>query len=390
MRKGQSGINAAILIAIILGLIVLYVVYLPTSEREKLLLNKTTTDGNGEGDDDDNVLLLEYPKSLDRIGKIDEKEIPNVYLFKSTDAEEIEKINPFVVRNGVFDKKDMITSFSIDNLENVEEVILSFTAKKYKGILTIQLNGKIIYEREITSEIAEPVKLSKSLLDKENSLKFSVSSVGFRFWTTNEYSLENVKITGDITDVTRQKSQNIFSLAQTEYNNLDKVTLKFIPYCKGVADVGMLDISVNNHNIFSAVPVCDDPYKQVIPLGTVNAGENFIVFSTGKGSYSIEQISLNFEVEETKKKIYYFEINESTWEEIEEDDSAVMLKFMFIDDNKNKRADVSINGHLTNIDQEDEYYSRNIRNWVSEGNNYIEIRPRTVLEIQELRVEIEE
>ena len=389
MRKGQSGINAAILIAIILGLIVLYVVYLPTSEREKLLLNKTTTGGNGE-EEDDNVLLLEYPKSLDRIGKIDEKEIPNVYLFKSTDAKEIEKINPFVVRNGVFDKKDKIASFSIDNLENVGNVMLSFTAKKHKGVLTIQLNGKIIYESEIASEIAEPVKLSKSLLERENALKFSVSSVGFRFWTTNEYSLENVKVIGDITDVTRQKSQNVFSLAQTEYNNLEKITLKFIPYCKGVADVGMLDILVNNHNIFSAVPVCDDPYKQVIPLGTVNAGENFIVFSTSKGSYSIEQISLNFEVEETKKKIYYFEINESTWGRIEEDNNAVMLKFMFVDDNKNKRADVSINGHLTNIDQEEEYYSRNIRNWVGEGNNYIEIRPRTVLEIQELRVEIED
>jgi len=389
MRKGQSGINAAILIAIILGLIVLYVVYLPTSEREKLLLNKTSTSSSG-GEDDDDVLLKKYPKSLDKISKIDEKDLPNVYLFKSTEAKEIEKINPLVVRNGVFDKKDKITTFSIDNLDTVDKVLLSFAAKKRKGILMIKLNGVAIYEGEIVGEVAEPVKLRKSLLEKDNTLEFSVSSVGFRFWSTNEYSLENIKITGDITDETRQKSQNIFSLTKSEYNNLEKVTLKFVPYCKAVADVGILDVLVNNHNIFSAVPVCDDPYKQAVPLGTLNAGENFIVFSTGKGSYSIEQIRLNFEVEETKKKIYYFEINESTWEEIEDDDKGVLLKLTFVDDGENKRADVSINGHLTSIDQEEVFYSRNIKNWVEEGNNYVEIRPRTDLEIQELRVEMED
>ena len=389
MRKGQSGINAAILIAIILGLIVLYVVYLPTSEREKLLLNKTTTSSNGEEEDED-VLLLEFPKSLDKISRIDEKELPNVYLFKSTQAKEIETINPLVVRNGVFDKKDKTATFSIDNVENVDKILLSFAAKNRKGILMIKLNGETIYEGEIADEIADPVKLRKSLLEKENTLEFSVSSVGFRFWSTNEYSLENIKIIGDITDVTRQKSQNIFSLSQTEYNNLEKVTLKFIPYCGSIKDIGMLDISVNNHNMFSAVPVCDDSCKQVIPLGTLNAGENFIVFSTSRGSYSIEQIRLDFEVEDTKKKIYYFEINESTWEEIDDDDRDVMLKLAFVDDDENKRADISINGHLTSVDQEEASYSRNIRNWVEEGNNYIEIRPRTDLEIRELRVEMEE
>ena len=133
MRKGQSGINAAILIAIILGLIVLYVVYLPTSEREKLLLNKTTSSGNGGGEEDEDVLLLEFPKSLDKVSSIDEKDLPNVYLFKSTQAKEIETINPLVVRNGVFDKKDKTATFSIDNVENVDKILLSFAAKIAKA-----------------------------------------------------------------------------------------------------------------------------------------------------------------------------------------------------------------------------------------------------------------
>jgi hypothetical protein len=389
MEKGQSGINAAVLVAIVLGLIVLYVIYLPTSEREGFLLNKTTDSNTGGGEDED-VLLLEFPKRLDKVEEIDTEELPNVYLFKSTEAKEIERINPFSVRNGVFDKKDKSVSFSIDNLENVDNVLLSFTAKKRKGTLIIKLNGNVIYEKVIESEIVEPVRLKKSLLERSNTLEFSVSPVGWKFWSTNEYMLDDIKITGDITDVTRQKSQNVFSITQTEYNNLEKVTLKFIPYCSSAGDVGILDVLVNNHNIFSAVPVCDDPYKQVIPLGVLNAGENFIVFQTSKGSYSIEQIVLEFDVKETKKTIYYFEINESNWERINNNDLDVRLKIEFVDDEENKMADLSINGHLTSIDQEERYYSRSIRNWVEEGNNYIEIRPKTVLEIRELRVEIED
>ena len=389
MNKGQSGVNAAILVAIILALIVLYVVYLPTSEREKLLLNKTTYESNVDEEDED-LLLLEYPKRLDKVDDVDKTQLPNVYLFKSTQANEIERINPFSVRNGVFDEKSRTVDFSIDNIENVDDVLLSFTAKKHKGVLIINLNGETIYEKEVSSEVVEPVRLKKSILNKDNTLEFRASSVGLKFWSTNEYSLDDVKITGDITDVSRQKSQNVFTLTQTEYNNLEKATLKFIPYCSSTQEVGKLDVSVNNHNIFSAVPVCDDSYKQIIPLGTINAGENFIVFSTSKGSYSIEQIELEFDVEETKKTIYYFEINESTWDEIEDEDKDVKLKIQFVDDEENKRADLNINGHLTSIDQEEASYSKSIRNWAEEGNNYIEIKPKTTLEIKELRVKIEE
>lgn len=386
-KKGQSGMNAAILVAIILGLIILYIVYLPTADKEKLFYNKTSSKSSSE--ESENTLLLEYPKRLDKVEDIDKKEIPNVYLLKTTQAKEIEKFNPFSIRNGVFDKKDRTFTFSVDNLENSDNFLLSFNAKKYKGTLMVRLNDEIIYENIITSGSPEPVSLKKDLLKEENTLEFGVSSVGFRFWSTNEYSLENLKITADFTDISRQKSQNVFTLTQTEYNNLEKVNLRFVPYCSGITEVGMLDISVNNQNVFSAVPVCDDPYKQIIPVNFVNAGENFIVFSTGKGSYSIEQIEMEFDVKDTKRSIYYFEVNDTNWEKILDGDD-VILEMEFVDDEENKRADVNINGHYTNIDQEEKDYSKIINNRLEEGNNYIEIKPKTILEIKELKIYIED
>ena len=41
MKKAQGGLNAAVLVAVIAGLIILYILFLPESEREQLLENKT-------------------------------------------------------------------------------------------------------------------------------------------------------------------------------------------------------------------------------------------------------------------------------------------------------------------------------------------------------------
>ena len=198
MRKAQGGINAAVLVAIITGLIILYILFLPEDEREGILENKSvkkTT--NGDDDEDIDILLEEFPGRLDIVKEIEEKNIPDIFLFEMTNAKELEKINPFIVRNGWFDKKDKVVSFGIDDLENTDNIILSFKAKKHRGILTIKLNNEVIFENEIETETVAPITLKKSLLNDENTFEFSVSSVGYRFWRTNEYSLEDMSIPSD-------------------------------------------------------------------------------------------------------------------------------------------------------------------------------------------------
>ena len=142
-------------------------------------------------------------------GLEDEKGIPNIFLVETTNAKELEKVNPFIVRNGWFDKKAKKIDFTLEDVENIDNVILSFTAKKRKGTLEIKLNGNIIFESELASDVVEPVRMNKNQLQKTNSLEFSVSSVGFGFWTTNEYSLENVKIIGDVTEIEKDANAEI-------------------------------------------------------------------------------------------------------------------------------------------------------------------------------------
>ena len=385
-KTAQGGLNAAILVAIIAGLIILYIVFLPTSEREKLIEDKTSDSGTQPSS---NVLLRASPGMLSTsVGLEDEKTIPDIFLVETTNAKEISGINPFIVRNGWFDKRSNKVNFELEDMDNTDKVILSFTTKKRTGILAIKLNDVVVFESELSSDIIEPVKLDKQLLRKSNSLEFSVSSVGVKFWTTNEYSLENIKVIGDITDTSKQESTNIFALSDSEFSSMDKAVLKFTPYCGNVNELGTLDIFVNNKKLFSSVPVCENAYKQSIPKSVLSEGENNIVFKTKKGSYSIEQIRISLEFKEPKVKTYFFEIDADTFRRIRDNDDDVELTIKFVDDKNQKRAKLDINGHIETIETEKSSISKNIDSKMSEGNNFVRLEPLEDIEVVELRVEL--
>ncbi|MBI3035749.1 hypothetical protein HYY71_05500, partial [Candidatus Woesearchaeota archaeon] len=318
----------------------------------------------------------------------DEKEIPNIFLVETTNAKELEKINPFIVRSGWFDKRAKKIDFQLDDPENTDNVVVSFTAKKRKGVLTIRLNNAAVFENEMASDTIEPVNLDKNLLAKSNALEFSVSSVGAKFWTTNEYSFENVKIFGDITDTSKQESTNLFTLTESEFSSMERATLKFIPYCGNVNGLGALDIFINNKKVFSSVPVCDNVYKQSIPKSAFNEGGNNIVFKTNKGSYSSEQISIALEFKEPIVKTYFFEVGSGAFAKIRNDDADAVLTIKFVDDKKRKRAKLDVNGHIETIETEKALFSKNIDNRVSEGNNFIRLEPLEDMEVVELKVEL--
>jgi len=385
-KRAQGGLNAAILVAIIAGLIILYMIFLPTSEREKLLDNKTKEISTELAS---NVLLQVFPGTLSvSRGLENEKTIPDIFLVETTNAVELKRVNPFIVRNGWFDKKIFKVDFELDDVDNTDNVILSFTAKKKQGVLSIKLNDVVVFENEMESSITEPIKLDKSLLKKSNNLEFSLASVGLKFWTTNEYSLENVKIIGDITDISKQESTNIFTLSEAEFQNMDKATLRFIPYCSNVNELGALDIFINNRKLFSTVPVCENSYKQSVPKSVLNEGENNVVFKTNKGSYSIEQTKISLEFKEPKVKTYYFEIASELFKEIKNQAQDVLMTIKFADDDKQKRAKLDINGHIETLETNKMLFSKNINNKVSEGNNFIRLEPFEDLEIVEIKIEL--
>jgi hypothetical protein len=389
-NKAQAGINAAILVALIAGMIILYIVFLPAAERAAILDNKTVTGSTNSGTSSaGKVLLREFPGYVSSSRSLDtEKRIPNVFLIETTNAKELKRINPFIIRNSWLDKKFNSFTFSIDDPKNTDNVVLTFTTTKRQGVLAITLNNNVIMESELVTAIIEPISLDKGLLKDMNTLEFSVSSVSSKFWATNQYNFENVKIIGDITDTSRQESANIFTLSDAEYSNIDSATLNFIPLCNGVTDIGVLDIFVNNRKLFSSVPICDNFYRQDVPKSLLNQGQNNILFKTNKGSYSVEQIRVTHDFKDSRVKAYFFEITKEEYDDVRRSGNEVELSIKFSDSESRKTAKLDINGRIENLDTIKGTFSKNINSKVNEGNNFIRLDALNDLEVVELKVEL--
>jgi hypothetical protein len=215
---------------------------------------------------------------------------------------------------------------------------------------------------------------------------FSVSGVGIKFWTTNEYSIEDLQIVGDIRDISGQESRNIFTITNDEYYNIESARLDFYPVCTQQA-VGRLHVLLNNREVFNAVPDCESMNRQDVFTAELNPGKNTLVFKTDKGNYRVELIKLKTELKDIKTYLDYFEINSTSYDEIGDGDKDVWLEIEFVDDDEDKEAEINVNGHLTYLDQKDNIYRKNINSWIEEGaRNYVEIKPKTVLKIVDLKV----
>ncbi len=390
-KKAQgNAASATSFIALIVGLIVLYIIFLPPGERAKLLGENESIEEeeNVSVEVEENILSLEYPGRIDYLKEKEyEHDIAAFSLYKTTNAEELETINPFIIRHGLFDEVKKEIPFKIKDLKNTNNILLSLSAKKHDGILTIKLNDVNIFESEITTSNPKPIKLKENLKE-DNVLEFSVSGTGARFWSTNIFSLEDIMIVGDVADISRQESKNIFFVSENEKLNLEGARLRFWPDCNP-DDVGKLEIMVNYQEISSSIPDCETINMYTFPPAILRNGDNNIVFKTDKGSYRIEQIKITTDLRELTYPTYYFEVNETTFEKIEDDIYDVKLTLEFVNDKKDKIMNLNINNRMIYVDTDEAYYYKNIDDYAKKGNNFIKIEPLSILDVVELKVELE-
>ena len=387
-KKGQMGAtSAATLIAIIAGLIVVYILVLPPAEREKLLEGNVTEDGEVVGEIKEIKTLLSInPGRLDYLAQKEiEHIIPSVNLNIITEAAVLKEVDSIYVKRALFSEEKANISFSIDDLENTEDVLLNFIATRRSGRLIIKLNGREIFNRELGTYNIEPIKL-KEHLQNYNVLEFSASSPDAAFWRTNEYLLENIIITSNIIKRGGQESKNIFIVSSSEKANLEKAILRFSPDCiTGL--VGPLNVWINNYNIYSAVPDCGALSPPIdVPEYYMVSGENRLIFRTSEGNYLIDHIKVTSKLEKLEYPVYYFEVTEKQYEYIEDDKANITLNMRFVDDIERKIARIIINGHMLSLDQYDIDFEDKITNWIEEGNNAIKIEPQKTIDVVELEV----
>jgi len=389
-KRGEGKGTIAPLILLITLLLVLYVIMLPEDLRNELLdepndgvdidnLTGTTPRDNSISDAirNEEILLRKNPGRLDKLDFRQVKNtLPAVSLFSETSDEEFAYSRNIYVENSLFSEIADKMSFKLDNPSNHKNLLLSFNANQRSGRLVITLNGQVIFNDELTQPTVEPIKLSVGMLQNDNLLEFRVSSAGGRFWRTNSYALDNVKVTGQEIDTSTLGSSTNFVVLDDDWQNTETVLLRFIPECNQ-ANVGRLDVSINAESVFSQVPVCGDLQAIEFAKDRLKVGNNQLSLKSSSGKYIVDGIEIIQSLRQPTNPTYYFEMDS---EEIKDllrlNDIALNLYLQFADDEFHN-LDVFVNGHVIHIDEKKNRFVWNIEPFLFAGTNAIKLIPRS-------------
>lgn len=387
MRKraeAPSGSSAATLVGIITILLVFYILFLPPAEREALLSEKNLTD---TGEVIEKQVLLKAPiGNLEFVSENDfEHYLPNLYLHESRGAEILATINAFKIKKTLYktDRKEHV--FGIADPANTQNVFVSFASPLHEGILKVTFNDLDIFEGEVRQTNPPPIPIRKDYLKEKNAIAFQLEGFGM---PTREYEIQDMKIIGDVLDVSKMSAKSSIPLSQIEYNNLGRAWLDFYPLCDQLS-IGAMTILLNNKAIFSGVPECESLNRKDLYKEDLRYGKNDIEILLSSGSMSLEQIRIKTILDPTKSFMDYFNIKSKLYEDITDGWQQVKLLIKFVDDNKVKNARLNVNGRLYMIDQRTPTYTVDITNDIEEGNNYVELTPLTELNIIKLEITAE-
>ena len=385
MRRKAQGSQAATLVGIILVLFIFYILFLPVEERKALLEGDNLSQGTY--DDYPSGKLFEIsPGRLTFTEKtVLDHSIPNIYLEESKESVILAEENPFTIYKGLFGEQKKRMVFGVEDLANLKNVMLGFSAPYRRGILTIRLNGMVVFENTVPVQNPPPIILPRTLLRETNEIEFSVQGSWIQ---RKKFELSDIKVVGELTDIARQRAQSSFTISPTEYDNLKTAFLDFYPICEQ-SRVGIMMISLNDKILFAGQPACDSLNRQDVFLEDLNEGKNTVSFSIDSGAYRLEQIRLRTNLEPVKSFIEYFDVKQSLYNDLLDKKRKVILKIEFVNDGELKRADLSINGKLTSIDQKTNIFEREISASLKEGNNYIEIRPLSDLNVVRVDARVE-
>ncbi len=384
-KKGQSAGGAASLIAAILGLMLLYILFLPPEARDELLGNNATP-GEVKGiSEPSRILLLEKPGTVFRAKQDQFEHNLNAFnLYAKSEDRLIKSMGSVFVESKSGSTKKKTAAFSAEP-GKTGNAQLSFQVKDHSGRLIVSLNDQEIFNGEASA--AQLIVLDN--LQADNVLEFSAPETGFAFWQRNFYELTDVKITATVSQTEGLEARQTFIIGSEEINGLESASLLYFVYCR-VTEAGSLRVFVNDGLVHSGVPDCGSPVKLPIDAGLLNRGVNTVRFSADSGSYLMDQVQVKTKLRQPIEPIYFFEVNDTQYSWINNNTFDTFLRMGFVDDNEEKRAELTINNRKLSMDtRRTANFTRNIDQYIVRGNNFIKIAPETTLNVIELRIQLE-
>ncbi len=386
MKKGQSAGGAAALIAAMVGLILLYILFLPPDDRAELLGENITSASAVRGiGEDSRTLLKESPGTLVK-AKQDEFEhrINSFNLFEKSEDKVLKSFDSIYVESKSGSIKKRTFAMSMD-ASKTSDAQISFFVSNHNGRLILKVNDAEIYNSEASGQVV--IRLDK--LQEDNVFEFSTDEVGFQFWRTNFYDLKDIKITGTVKVLENLEAKQVFVVGDDEANNIDKASMIYLVDCRA-SNVGILRVYVNGVIVASGVPDCGSIARVDIDPSIIIRGSNNIRFVSERGNFLVDQILVRTKLKEPVDAVYFFEVNSTKYSWIANNTFRAVLKMAFVDDGEEKFGQLNINNRLTSFDSSrSANLTKDITPFIVEGNNFIKIIPQRTLHIIGLQVRLE-
>ncbi|MBU0929939.1 MAG: hypothetical protein KJ623_02610 [Nanoarchaeota archaeon] len=384
-RAQESGSAIAVLVLLIALFMLLYVLLLPPEQREDIL-NQTISKNGDSNQINPVVLLSESPGELfpNKEGNI-KHDISSLNIFVKDEPQTNRLANALEISRSLFSSKPQTVTFQIDDLTNIKSVILFFSVAKASGNLQIWLNDNIVLDKKV--EGVQTIELPTNYLKRNNILELKVSGPGLLFFTKNSYELEDIGIK-ETFEVINPKEERIFTISETEKAGLQKAILKYQIYCNGL-DNGNTDFKIllNDKQVISKIISCIGGSEEVeLPNENIKEGTNKLTFIIGEGDFLLSQINVETELKEKSNPTYHFDINNDDYDNIINGGADVTLR---ITGAKTKKANLIINDKKILMDTSDDTFSKDIRDYVNEGDNFIKIIPINTFTMDLLEVKIQ-
>ncbi len=421
-KRAQSASQAAILVAILGGLMIGYILLMSPADRERLLFGDGNSASGGQGGAGAGgagggagggiftqygaVLIFRDTPGTLRLQKatVIEHNIPSTTIFTAVNTVELKHIDSATIKNGIFSKRDLDIEFDL-NRDAGRNFLLSFNVDQAaEGPLRVYVNDKLIYERPVRERSPSPIPLSLDLLHEgKNTVKLSVGDNGLAFWKSNSYFLHNVLITGDIIDASGSVAAQTFSVQDEEVATFESAQLQFVPECDP-KKAGRLAVNLNSQMVqlpnnttqevpnvlYNGFPDCGVLFKTDVSKSNLRAGENKVLFASEGGSYIIDRIKLVVRERQQEYPIYYFNLPKNMYDTLDAGRGQLRLTLTFTDYRNVKSGEVVVNGFVQSFNTKDYAWQAVIDPGVlTPGPNTIMVAPHVDrLDVAELKLEL--
>lgn len=377
IKKGNGSIGG--LVFLIAIFIILYMLVMPPCEKCELLDLGNCEDVCGEGGVS-GVLLYDNPGLVEK-SNVSVYDLDQINLYIRTD-DEIERLaSSLFVSRSWFGNVDQDLNFVLEDLNNLEGVYFTFNVEAGKGTLFIELNDHVIFSEKIENPKGKVVELPISYLKKKNHIKLYVDSPGLAFWRNNKYNLRDLDIKQEFERVHHEEVVS-FSVSKDELNHLLESNLEFSGFCNGMDGISMLKVYLNDNLIYTeSIDRCVSFERQVdVDKEDLKIGNNELSFVIDRGNFLLNPVRVINRLDAELYPSYSFDVDGDVY------DFADRYYLSLKTGDGEKETKIIINNYNIDFDSSDNYFEKEITNFVREGSNYLEIVPVNAFNLNEIKI----